>query len=171
MPNYLTFACRGFSLFLPIAVLVGYFYWVKAVDGGNPDRTNALLANCVDAERAAGRTGRACIGRVTDPCKKNPANAHIDDQMECDEREFVLWSQLVQKELAQLESLLKPDQRNKLRDAHAMWIEYQSADCRLPYTFFSQDRAVLEGPACTIDLKASRALQLRAWRDTLEEVR
>lgn len=168
MPKYLSFTCRGFSFFAPIAVLLGYLYWVDAVDGANPERTNALLGECVDAERAAGRFGRACIGRVTTPCKQNPANAHIDDQMECDEREFVLWSQLLQKELAKLESGLKPDQRKELQSAHAMWIEYQSADCRLPYAFFSQDRAAREGPACTIDLKASRALQLRAWRDMLE---
>jgi len=167
MPKAFNFACRGFSLFLPVTLAVVYFYWVKSANSADPNETNALISACVSSERAAGRSGRACIGRVTVPCKAKLENAHIEDKIECDEREFVLWSLLVHKELAALEKRLQPEQRKKLQAAHELWIAYQSADCRFPYAIFKESKAVAAGPACTIELKASRALQLRAWRDAL----
>jgi len=171
MPRFFTFACRGFAFLMAVAAVFGYLAWSGVADSVTPDETNALIGACLDSERAAGRTGRSCIGRVTNPCKARAENAHVDDQLECDEREFVLWSQLLQKELARLEALLKPDQRQKLKASHAMWTDYQSAECRLPYAFFPRSEAIFEGPACTIELKAARALQLRAWRDMLERSR
>lgn len=167
MSKAFNFFCRGFLLLLPVALAVIYFYWVKNADGADPSETNALISACVSSERAAGRSGRACIGQVTVPCKAKPENAHIEDKIECDEREFVLWSLLVNKELAALEKQLEPDQRKKLHAAHKLWVAYQSADCRFPYVIFKESKAVSAGPACTIELKASRALQLRAWRDAL----
>ncbi len=167
MPICFSFTCRGFALAVPLAAVFTYAFLTQSVNSANPDQTNAKIYQCVDAERGAGHDGRACIGRVTMPCKSNPANAHKDDQMECDEREFVLWSQLVQKEFAALERLLDLDQRDKLRKSQDLWIEYQSTDCRLPYALFKAEKAAAAGPACTIELKAARALQLRSWRDAL----
>lgn len=159
--------CRGFALAVPVLSTLAYAYWLQPAIGGNPDATNAIIHTCVDAERTAGRSGRACINRVTSPCKAKPENAHRDDKMECDEREFVLWSQLQQKEFAALMAVLAPDQKKKLQAAQDLWVKYQSDDCRLPYSLFSQDQADVMGPACTIELKAARALQLRAWRDAV----
>jgi uncharacterized protein YecT (DUF1311 family) len=159
--------CRGFSLAVPLLATFAYVYWQQPAISADPDTTNAIIHNCVDAERTAGRSGRSCIGQVTVPCKAKPENAHRDDKIECDEREFVLWSQLVQKEFAVLEKLLKPMQQEKLRLSQDLWIKYQSEDCRMPYVLFSQKIAEFSGPACTIETKAARALQLRAWRDAL----
>ena len=159
--------CRGFTLAVPFLAAMAYAYWVQPAVGGSPDETNAILGTCVDSERTAGRSGRACIGRVNGPCKARPENAHPDDQTECDEREFVLWGQLQQKEFSALKAVLSPEKQKKLQDAQDLWIKYQSDDCRLPYSFFSKDKAAVMGPACTIELKAARALQLRAWRDTV----
>ncbi len=168
MPNALPISWRLFLLVAALAAALTGLTWLSSrALAGDPDRTNAVLRDCVDAERVAGRSGRACIGRVTEPCKREPGNAHRQDQMECDEREFVLWSQLVHKELAALAALLDAAQRAKLRQAQDRWIAYQSADCRLPYALFATDRAERIGPACTIALKAARALQLRAWREAL----
>jgi len=162
-------SCRGFALAVPFLAAMAYGYWLQPVRSVSPEITNAILHECVDAERAAGRSGRICIGKVTRPCKAKPENAHRDDQMECDEREFVLWSQLQQKEFAALEKQLNPKQREKLRHSQELWVKYQSDDCRLPYILFSQGWAESAGPACTIELKAARALQLRAWRDALTQ--
>ena len=128
---------------------------------------SAIIYQCVDRERAAGRSGRVCIGKVTEPCKARAENPHRDDKIECDEREFVLWSLLLRKEVAALEKRLDPQQREKFRQTQDLWLKYQSDDCRLPYVLFSREKAEFSGPACTIELKAARALQLRAWRDAL----
>lgn len=163
------YKCRGFAPAVLCIVALAFAIWPQPARGVSPQATNAILHQCVDAERAAGHSGRACIGKVTGPCKARPENAHREDQMECDEREFVLWSQLLQKEFFALEKRLNPQQREKLRRSQALWIKYQSDDCRLPYVLFSQERAESAGPACTIELKAARALQLRAWRDALSQ--
>ncbi len=160
--------CRGFSIAVPLIAAFAYAYWLEPAISGDPNATNAIIHSCVDSERSAARSGRACIGRVTAPCKAKPGNAHRDDKMECDEREFVLWSQLVQKEFAALHNQLKPAQQVKLQQSQNLWIKYQSEDCRIPYILFAQDRAEFVGPACTIEVKAARALQLRAWRDALK---
>lgn len=159
--------CRGFSLAVPLLATFAYVYWQQPAIGSNPDVTNAIIHNCVDAERSAGRSGRVCIGRVAVPCKAKPANAHREDKIECDEREFVLWSQLVQKEYAALTKQLKPAQQDTLRNSQDIWIKYQSDNCRVPYALFTEKVAEFSGPACTIEVKAARALQLRAWRDVL----
>lgn len=160
--------CRGFSLAVPLLAAFAYAYWLQPAISGDPNVTNAIINTCVDAERTAGRSGRACIGRVTGPCKSRPENAHREDKIECDEREFVLWSQLVQKEFAALETQLRPAQQEKLRLSQKLWIKYQSDDCRLPYVLFTREKAEFAGPACTIEVKAARALQLRGWRDALK---
>ena len=159
--------CRGFALAVPFIAALAYATWLQPARSVSPEATNAVLHQCVDAERATGRSGRSCIGKVTGPCKARSENAHRDDKMECDEREFVLWSQLLQKEFAALEKQLNPQQREKLRHSQELWVKYQSEDCRLPYILFSRETAESTGPACTIELKAARALQLRAWRDAL----
>ena len=159
--------CRGFALAVPVLSTLAYAYWLQPALSGDPDVTNALIQSCVDVERSAGRNGRACIGRVNGPCKARPENSPNDDKMECDEREFVLWSQLQQKEFSALKSMLEPEQQKTLQAAQDLWVSYQSDDCRLPYAFFSKDKADVMGPACTIEHKAARALQLRAWRDAV----
>ena len=159
--------CRGFSLAIPLIAAFAYAFWQQPAVGGDPNVTNAIIGNCVDAERTAERSGRVCIGRVTTPCKSHPDNAHREDKMECDEREFVLWSQLVQKEFAALTKQLKPEQLVKLQLSQDLWVKYQSEDCIVPYVLFAQEKAEFAGPACTIEVKAARALQLRAWRDAL----
>lgn len=160
--------CRGFSLAVPLLATFAYVYWLQPAISSDPNVTNAIIHTCVDAERAAGRNGRACIGRVTGPCKAKPENAYREDKIECDEREFVLWSQLVQKEFAALEIQLKPEQQDKLQLSQNLWIKYQSVNCRIPYILFTQKKAEFSGPACTIEVKAARALQLRSWRDALK---
>jgi uncharacterized protein YecT (DUF1311 family) len=160
--------CRGFSLAVPLLAAFAYVYWLQPAISSDPNVTNAIIHSCVDAERTAGRSGRVCIGRVTGPCKAKPQNAHRADKIECDEREFVLWSQLVHQEFAALEKQLKPAQQEKLRLSQDLWIKYQSEDCRVPYVLFTREMAEFSGPACTIEVKAARALQLRAWRDALK---
>ena len=169
MPKSVFCKCRGFSLAVPVLATLAYAYWLQPAIGGDPDATNALLGKCVDRERAAGRSGRACIGKVTEPCKAMAENDNREDRIECDEREFVLWALLLKKEFAALEKRLDPRQREKLQQTQGLWVKYQSEDCRVPYILFSRERAEFAGPACTIELKAARTLQLRAWRDALSK--
>lgn len=169
LPPYLTFACRGFALLVPILALMVYLLWTGAARSGDPSVTNALIDNCVDVERKTGRGGLACVGRVQVPCKADPDNAHKDDQMECDEREFVLWNRLMVQELRALRGALAEKKKAKLRQTQDLWDKFHNANCRLPYALFKQDKAAFAGPACSIDLLAARAIQLRDWREALTE--
>jgi len=136
---------------------------------GNPavDRTNAMIGECVDRERAAGRSGHACIGRLSAQCKARPDNAHRADKMECNEREYVLWALLAENELKRLSAALGAAQRAALKKTQELWLSYIAEECRLPYVLFGQEQGSEWGPACSIRHNAARALELRAWRDAL----
>lgn len=168
MPPYLTFACRGFSLLVPLVAVFAYVFLVKGAGGVDPNKTNALIRDCVEAERAAGRDGRACIGRIATPCKQDPDNVHKEDQMECDEREFTMWDLLMDAEFEALQATLDDTgAKVKLQETQDLWRAYHKADCRLPYALFERPRAQALGPACTIALTAARAIELRTWREAL----
>ena len=147
MSKFAIFRCRGFSLAVPVLATLAYAYWLQPANSVDPNVTNTILQKCVDTERAAGRSGRVCIGKVTEPCKARAENPHRDDKIECDEREFVLWSLLLRKEVAALEKRLDSQQREKFRLSQDLWLKYQSDDCRLPYALFSKEKAEVAGPA------------------------
>ncbi|MCG8561694.1 MAG: hypothetical protein MI824_17995 [Hyphomicrobiales bacterium] len=132
LPPYLTFACRGFALLVPVLALMIYLWWVGTARSGDPSVTNALIDTCVDIERGTGRNGLACVGRVLVPCKADPDNAHKADQMECDEREYVLWSRLMVQELKALGAKLSAEKKAKLRETQGLWDRFHTANCQLP---------------------------------------
>ena len=169
LPPYLTFACRGFALLVPVLALMAYLWWTGTARSGDPSVTNALIDTCVAIERKTGRNGLACVGRVLVPCKADPDNAHKEDQMECDEREFVLWNRLMVQELRALRAKLSEEKKAKLRETQGLWDKFHTANCRLPYALFEGDKADFAGPACSIDLLAARAIQLRDWREALTD--
>ncbi len=185
-PGFLTFACRGFAMALPMAVLFGYYAWLVSAgpdapradaaprtDAAKADRSNAVIATCVDAERAAGRSGAACIGRFYGPCQARPDMQAPAEQSECLEREFVLWRRVMgEAKAAVLERLASPAKAAKLQEAQTLWAAFHAKDCRLPYHLLDREAgAEALGLKCSIDRTARRALQLRDWLDRLSDTR
>jgi hypothetical protein len=42
-----------------------------------------VITACLDAERQGGRDGRACIGRVSDPCLEGSGSDTTQSMVEC----------------------------------------------------------------------------------------
>jgi len=55
----------------------------------------ATINACLEKERAANRSGRDCIGRVSDPCLKLSGNETTQGMVECVDSETKVWDNLL----------------------------------------------------------------------------
>lgn len=122
---------------------------------------------CVEAERAAGKDGLACLGRLSDPCLKRPENSSTIGQYECMSKEIKLWDNMLNAEYKQLRGLLRNgDQRTALRDVQRSWIKYRDSDCSLARVFFEGGTiATVIGANCVLRKTARRAIEVLVWRE------
>lgn len=79
MPKFLTFACRGFALAVPMLALLAYYLYVSRTDGPDPTAKTERTATeeCADAvpkggdtaeqnvDRAGAKTAGECPGSVS----------------------------------------------------------------------------------------------------------
>ncbi len=162
---------------LPMAVLAAYLLWLGgkgedqmgAASAEKANQSNRVIAVCVGEEIAAGRTGTACIGRFARPCQRREDMRSQPDQVECTQREFVLWTGLMNGELRAFKALISDEKkRTALARSQALWRAYHQENCRLAYALLS-DAALAErtGSWCSLRLTAYRALELSAWRRRL----
>jgi len=158
---------------LPMAVLFGYIVWLgqfgDGVQAGSAARSNALIAACIDDELGAERSGTACIGRFATPCQARADMQAPSEQIECSQREFVLWKQRMDLDLkALLDTLGDEAKRAALEKSQELWRDYHVESCRLAYQFYDH-RAMAEpiGSWCSLRLTAYRSLELAAWRRRL----
>ncbi|GBF26365.1 hypothetical protein MnTg02_01403 [bacterium MnTg02] len=170
MPKYLTFSCRGFSLFLPLLITFAYAYLIGGTGTAGTVTSVAVIRDCVAAERKGGRDGTACVGRFFKSCQEKPENNNPHDQMECLEREFVFWDRIVNDEFAILHAALKEKGRAKrFRDAQSFWTKYQHSECRLPYSVFGDTPSAQDmGMHCSITRTARRAIEMLDWQEILK---
>ena len=123
------------------------------------------VSSCVERTANAGGEITRCVGAFYIPCMKDADNAAAEEQVECLQFEFVLWSNILRAEVSDLKKLLKtPRAKEKFNKAQKSWSSFQRADCRLPYVMFKPEQAQTMGPACTIRHIAARAGSLRRWR-------
>lgn len=130
-------------------------------------RSNATIERCVHEEFQAQRDGTACIGQFAEPCRARNDMQSNEEQIECTERELVLWSKLLRAEYRQLHALLNDGAtRVRLKRAQRLWNDFHKTNCRLPYRLYRMEAISRPiGTFCSLKLTAHRALELRAWRD------
>ncbi len=142
-----------------------------AADETVTERSNLAIKRCVEAEFQAERDGTACIGRFADPCTAREDMQSTEEQVECIEREFVLWNQLLRSEYQDMQSLLADDEtRGRLQRTQRLWREFHKANCRLPYRLHTEETIARPiGAYCSLRLTAHRVLELRGWRQGLSK--
>jgi len=124
------------------------------------------IRTCLKAESDAGRGGRGCVGKISDPCMKEPGGDSTVGMTMCLDREVKVWDALLNDEYKQLLSGLQEKAQKKVRAAQRSWIATRDADCEIPYALF--EGGTIARPLavqCLFDETADRALQLRAWRE------
>ena len=124
---------------------------------------------CVQAERATGKDGSSCIGKLADPCLARPENSSTIGQYECIRNETVLWDNMLNAEYKQLRGLLESkDKQTALRDVQRLWIKYRDADCGLARVFY--DGGTIATPIaanCVLYKTARRTIELLVWREDM----
>ena len=124
---------------------------------------------CVQAERAAGKDGLSCIGRLANPCLERPENASTVAMYECIRKETVLWDNMLNAEYKQLRALLGSEKKRiALRDVQRLWIKYRDADCGLAQVFY--DGGTISTPIaanCVLHKTARRAIEILVWREDM----
>jgi uncharacterized protein YecT (DUF1311 family) len=157
-----TASCRA------CAALLALFLCAAPLAGAHANDTETINT-CLQEEHAADRDGRGCIGRVADPCLDEPAGGSTFGMVECARREAKVWDDMLNEEYGRLMVLLEEKAAENVRKAQRAWIEMRDADCRVPYDLF--DGGTMAQPIaarCMLDRTATRALQIRFWRETAQ---
>ena len=124
------------------------------------------IAGCLKSERDAGRSGRICAGRVSDPCLAQPGNNSTTGMVQCVDGETKVWDDLLNADYQRLLGILEGKAAESVRQAQRAWIALRDADCHVPYDIFEGGTmARLDSANCVLDHTALRVLQLRDWRE------
>jgi uncharacterized protein YecT (DUF1311 family) len=141
---------------------------LAAVPATAADDADTVTA-CIEGERQASRDGRACIGRVSDPCLKDTAAETTVAMVECLDRESAAWDKVLNADYQQLLKGLNAPAAESVRNAQRAWIALRDADCKVPYDIFEGGTiAHLDSATCVQNHTATRVLQLRDWRQMSE---
>jgi uncharacterized protein YecT (DUF1311 family) len=123
------------------------------------------LSACLEAETKAGRDGRACIGRISDPCLEKSGDESTTGMVECIDTETQAWDKLLNADYEGLLKVLPQSATSSVRSAQRAWIALRDADCAVPYDIFEGGTiARIDGASCLQNHTATRVLQLRIWR-------
>ncbi len=148
---------------LPLLVAPLLAATICATPSAAADDATTITA-CVDTERKANRDGRACIGRISDPCLEGSGSDTTQSMVECLDGETKIWDGLLNADYQSLlKSLAKPA-ADSVRDAQRAWIASRDADCKVPYDLYEGGTiARIDSASCVLDHTAGRVLQLRIW--------
>jgi uncharacterized protein YecT (DUF1311 family) len=125
-----------------------------------------LLKVCIAAERKAEHDGRACMGRISDPCLEQPDHGSTTSIVACVDDETNVWDTLLNADYKSLLALLDDKAQDSVRKAQRAWIAARDADCHVPYDIYQGGTlANIDMANCMLNRTATRVLQLGAWRD------
>ncbi len=150
---------RKFILFVALLNAGAFTFTTNAIAQDN------IVEECLATE--AEKEGMACIGRQADACLEKSEGLSTHGQVECIDRELVLWDKILNREYLMLRAALDDEQKARLKEAQRTWIRLRDQDCTLPHVFFRGTMAQPMGAYCSMKRTAQRALFLRMWRETM----
>ena len=87
---------------------------------------------CLKTEHDANRSGRDCIGIISDPCLQKPGNEFTQSMVECVDRETKVWDDFLNADYQRLLGSLEGKAADSVREAQRAWIALRDADCKVP---------------------------------------
>jgi|JRHI01.1.fsa_nt_gi uncharacterized protein YecT (DUF1311 family) len=150
----------------PIEPLMAMLFTVLAFSAPAAADDAGKIKACLKTEHDAGRSGRDCIGSVSDPCLQKPGNETTQSMVECVDGETQIWDELLNADYQRLLGSLEGKAAESVRQAERAWIAARDADCKVPYDIYEGGTmARLDGANCVLDHTATRVLQLHVWQD------
>lgn len=136
----------------------------------SPPSAPPSIAQCLESERKAEKDGKACIGKVSDPCLDTEKGGSTHGSVDCIRGELAEWDRLLNSEYRTLLTLLKPKVAQSIREAQRQWVKLRSLDCQQPYVLLEGGTMAQPMMAfCELDTTARRVIMLRGWRELAGE--
>ncbi len=152
------------------AILAVFALTMSPLGVGVQAKVDDIIRDCVEQELKGKRDGLACMRRLTEPCRKRPDMQAPSEQLECIEREFVLWDRILNQEYRLVIKALETHKKRKIKfvEAQRLWSKFHHSDCRLPYHVYETEmKASTAGLYCSLKKTARRAIEMRLWRNKL----
>jgi uncharacterized protein YecT (DUF1311 family) len=129
----------------------------------------ATIGDCLRKQDKKGGGGTqegdeaACLMTVAKPCMGDEAAATARRQMDCLERERLVWDQILNESYKTMMNALQPDQQAKLREMQRSWIATRDLTCAFWYEYFQGTMANPMIAYCNNRETARRAIFLRVF--------
>lgn len=122
---------------------------------------NSCLAGLAKTDSGPEKYEAACLLKVANPCTgKDPASASDRRQIECLDRERLVWDQIINDSYKSVMNAIEPDQAKKLREVQKAWIHSRDVTCEFFYDYFQGSMAYPMIASCNNRETARRALYL-----------
>ena len=106
----------------------------------------------------------ACLMRIAKPCMGGDETAVSSRrQIECLDRERLVWDQIINDSYKTMMNALEPDQQAKLREMQRSWIQTRDLTCAFWYDYFQGTMANPMIAYCNNRETARRAIFLRIF--------
>jgi uncharacterized protein YecT (DUF1311 family) len=103
---------------------------------------NSCLAGLAKTDSGPEKYEAACLLKVANPCMgKDPANASDGRQIECLDRERLVWDKIINDSYKSVMNAIEPDQAKKLREVQKAWIHSRDITCEFFYDYFQGSMA------------------------------
>ncbi len=127
---------------------------------------DSTIIACLKTEHDANRSGRDCIGRMSDRCLQLPGRDSTASMVECVDEEVKVWDDLLNADYQRLLGKLGAKAEESVRQAQRAWVALRDTDCKVPYEIYEGgSMARLDSVNCVLEHTASRVLQLREWHE------
>ena len=147
-----------------VALLAG----APAFADDKPDAKDAAaVEKCVKAKTGRHWAWEQCIGIVSGPCAKDDAADR--EVIACEDRERLVWDNMLNRSYQALMKALDDEQKDKLREMQRAWIASRDKSCTFLYDYF---QGVMANPmiaACLARATGMQALYLRGFADDVAE--
>ncbi len=105
----------------------------------------------------------ACLMTVAKPCMGDEAAASSRSQVDCLERERLVWDQILNESYKTMINALDTDQQAKLREMQRSWMHTRDLTCGFWYDYFQGTMANPMIAYCNNRETARRAIFLRVF--------
>ena len=157
---------RGLLLSLALALIVAGPYPARADAPAAKDV--ATIGDCLrKQDKGAGSQEAdeaACLMRIAKPCMGgDETTVSSRRQIECLDRERLVWDQIINDSYKTMMNALEPDQQAKLREMQRSWIHTRDLTCAFWYDYFQGTMANPMIAYCNNRETARRAIFLRIF--------
>lgn len=114
------------------------------------------------AAKGAATQAESCIGAVTIPCQQQPGGSSTHGMIECNNREWAVWDERLNRTYSQSFDGAEPKLARALRETQRAWLQWREKSCKLPA--IDNEGGSIVGPlytGCMLHATARQALWLQ----------